>query len=90
MDFVADHTMNDTILEIDRRDWPKLRDLYSPNSFDTFLGYCIVDNFIRCSEKKTDPEGLHIYCLNGDWSDGTFVASVSISFLSRKKERKIC
>lgn len=44
------------------------------------LGYYTVDNFIRWFERKTTIKNLIFYSLNGDLSDGTFVAIVNIKF----------
>lgn len=66
----------DNLVEINRSDLPKLRDLYLINWPENMEGYYTVDNFIRWLEKKSTIKHLTFYCLNGDWSDGTFVAIV--------------
>lgn len=63
-------------MKIERENWPKLRDLYSPRDPNTFLGHCAVENYIQWFVKDPSIENISIYCLNDDWSDGTFVAIV--------------
>jgi hypothetical protein len=73
----------DTILEenllcqISSDKWPELRDKFLINWPTNILGYYTIDNFIRWIQKQPDVKHLQLYCLNGDWSDGTFVAIVS-------------
>lgn len=67
-------TMRDQKVEIAPKDWPELRDLYD---FKSDLAISTLDNYIRWMEKETTIENLSIYCLNGDWSDGTFVVVVT-------------
>lgn len=69
--------MADKLVEIERRDWPALRDLYSPNSPATFIAHSAVDTYIRWTNQQPDLPNLAIYSLNGDWSDGSFAAVVS-------------
>lgn len=68
--------MFEKLVEIERENWLKLRDLYSAQDPNTFLGYCSVDNYIRWFEKDPNIQNVVFYCLNDDWSDGTFVAIV--------------
>lgn len=70
----------DNLVEIKRSELPQLRDLFLVNWPENMIGYYTIDNFIRWFKKESTIENLIIYCLNGDWSDGTFVAIVSIRF----------
>ncbi|XP_016981662.1 uncharacterized protein LOC108046475 [Drosophila rhopaloa] len=67
----------DSLVEIPRSDWTKLRDLYVTNDTDP-QGYPCINNFIKWVEK--DPElKVKFFSLNGDWEkDGTFVLTVDL------------
>lgn len=71
--------MADKLVEIERHDWPALRDLFAPNSPKTFIAHSAVDNFIRWTDQQPDISNIVFYSLNGDWSDGTFAVIVSHS-----------
>lgn len=73
---------SDHLVEINRSELPQLRDLYLVNWPENMQGYYTVDNFIRWFEKKPIIKNLVFYCLNGDWSDGTFVAIVNNKFVA--------
>lgn len=70
--------MADQLVEIDRQDWPALRDLYARNSATTFMGHNLIDNYIRWTQQQPNFPNLVFYSLNGDWRDGTFAAIVSL------------
>lgn len=70
-------TSNDFISEISKTDLPKLRDLYLRDWPENVIGYYTVNNFIRWLEKEPNIVNLKFYCLNGDFSDGTFAFVVS-------------
>lgn len=70
------------LVEIERSELPLLRDLFLLNWPEHMIGYYTVDNFIRWYEKDSQIKNLVIYSLNGDWSDGTFVAIVSKTVFS--------
>lgn len=65
------------ISEITKADLPKLRDLYLQDWPENFIGYYTLNNFIRWLDKDPNIENLRFYCLNGDFSDGTFAIFVS-------------
>lgn len=65
------------LVKLDRADWPSLRELYIRNWPVHFIGYLTVDTFIRWTKKQPDIQDVCIYSLNGDWSDGTFICTVS-------------
>lgn len=71
--------MFDKLVKIERKNWPKLRDLYSSHDPNTILGYSVVENYIKWFEKDPKHQNVVFYCLNGDWNDGTFVAIVRTS-----------
>ncbi|XP_039482860.1 uncharacterized protein LOC120446115 [Drosophila santomea] len=65
----------DSLVEIPRSDWTKLRDLYVHRDTDP-QGYLCINNFINWVE--IDPElKVSFLSLNGDWqSDGTFLLTL--------------
>lgn len=65
------------ISEITKADLPKLRDLYLQDWPENCIGYYTLNNFIRWLDKDPNIENLRFYCLNGDFSDGTFAIFVS-------------
>lgn len=69
----------DFISEISQADLPKLRDLYLRDWPDNIIGYSTVNNYIRWLEKHLNIANLKFYCLNGDFSDGTFAIVVSVA-----------
>lgn len=66
--------MADELVKIEYEYWRELRDLHLPVRAPTYFGYCLVDNYIRWFE--LDPKSVDVvfYSLNGDWSDGLFLA----------------
>ncbi|EDW88435.1 uncharacterized protein LOC6527635 [Drosophila yakuba] len=66
----------DSLVEIPRNEWKKLRDLYVHKDMDP-QGYLCIKNFINWVE--IDPElKVSFLSLNGDWqSDGTFLLTLS-------------
>lgn len=72
--------MEDQAVKIDSKNWSEIRKLYLPETAETILGLSTLSNYIRWNEREAPISNLTIYCLNGDWSDGTFVVLVSLSF----------
>lgn len=73
--------MTDQLVEISPKNLPILRDLYEPDGKKSYIAYATICNYIRWIEKDSNIKHVKIYCLNGDYSDGTFVATVNrISF----------
>lgn len=68
--------MSNKLVEIQTKNWLQLRNLYAPNGPHTFLGYNLVDNYVRWLEKDSNLKNIIFYSLNGDWSDGTFIVIV--------------
>lgn len=71
--------MTDQIVEINRKDWPKLKELYTPDGVKSYIAYTTIDNYIRWFDQDPNTKHVKFYCLNGDFSDGTFVVTVSDS-----------
>lgn len=71
--------MGDHLTEINRAELPRLRDLYSkPSSvYKSDIAYITIDSYIRCFQKYPNTENITFYCLNSDFSHGTFVVTVS-------------
>ncbi|XP_063697440.1 uncharacterized protein LOC134828395 [Culicoides brevitarsis] len=61
------------LVEIPSNNWVSLRDLFLTNWPNDHVGYYLVDNYVKWVEKDPNIKNLAFYCLNGDWSDGTFV-----------------
>lgn len=55
-----------------------LRDLYLYEWPKNAFGYYTVHNYIQLCERNKDFEKhSKIYCVNGDWTDGTFIYVVN-------------
>lgn len=69
----------DRLMEIQQKDLPILKEMYaSKDGSRTQIAYEAIDTHIRWLEQ--DPNAntyMKFYCLNGDFSDGTFIAIVS-------------
>lgn len=72
----------DFLAEIQQKDLSKLKNMYaSKDGSRTHIAYATIDNYIRWLEQ--DPKAssyIKFYCLNGDFSDGTFIVIVSMEF----------
>lgn len=71
----------DRLVEIPVEDLSTLRNLYKSSEIDsrTHIAYESIDVYMRWLEQ--DPNAstyIKFYCLNGDFSDGTFIVIVSI------------
>lgn len=78
--------MTNRLIEIDRIDLPCLQSHYSRNGENkTFLAYLVIDNYIRWFKDYPNIEGVKFFCLNGNFSDGTFVVTVRIPFFFLRK-----
>lgn len=80
--------MGDRLVEIQIEDVHKLRDIYAPDaSVDkSYIALMTLETYIRWFKEHSDIKNVHFYCLNGDYSDGTFVVTVS----KIKKMLSIC
>ncbi|XP_017116962.1 uncharacterized protein LOC108138914 [Drosophila elegans] len=66
-----------SLVEIPRSEWTKLRDMYVQNDTDP-QGYPCINNFIKWVEKEPELKAKFL-SLNGDWEkDGTFVLTVDL------------
>lgn len=71
--------MTDRPVEIEPKDWQKLKNLYTPDGLKNYIAYTTIDNYIRWFEQAPNVKHVKIFSLNGDFSDGTFVVTVNIS-----------
>lgn len=69
--------MTDKLVEVDRKEWIDLRDLYQQDWPKYMIGYYTLNNFISWIKQDPDIKNVHLYSLNGDCTDGTFVVIVS-------------
>lgn len=80
--------MTDQLVEIERKDWPKLKNLYTPDGSRSYIAYTTIDNYIRWFEQDPNVKDIKFLCLNGDFSDGTFVVTVG-TFHVQSSEKNI-
>lgn len=71
-------SMENTLVKVDRNDWHILRNMYEKSGEEYYLTYAVIDNFIQLFEQDQNVKHVNLFCLNGDYSDGTFVMIVSI------------
>lgn len=67
----------DQLIEINREHLPLLRDLYKPNTLRNYIAYMTIDIYVRLFEREPHIKQIQFYCLNGDFSNGTFIVTVS-------------
>lgn len=70
--------MKYSLAEIGRKDLPILLNLYKRNDLKHYIAYTTIENYIRWIEQDVNDKNVKFFCLNGDFSDGTFVVTVSI------------
>lgn len=75
--------MSDSLVEIERKDLRTLKQLYAPDGIKSYIAYTTIDNYIRWFEQNSNIKHVKFFCLNGDFSDGTFVVTVSLKFLNQ-------
>lgn len=68
--------MSDYLVEIEKINWPILKDLYTPDGEKSYTAFTTIDNYIRWFEEDSNIKHVKFVCLNGDFSDGTFVVTV--------------
>lgn len=66
--------MADKLVEIKPEHWQMLRDIFQPIDSMNYLSRCLLDYYIRWLEQDSNSLDIVLYSLNGDWSDGTFLA----------------
>lgn len=74
--------MTDRLTEIAVGDLPRLRDLYKPeaNIKKSYTGFTTLETYIDWFTQDPNLQNVKLYCLNDDFSDGTFVSTVSVLF----------
>lgn len=70
--------MTDRLVEIQRKDLSVLCDLYIQSGTKNYISYTTIDNYIRWFQQDPNVKHIKVFCLNGDFSDGTFVITVSM------------
>lgn len=70
--------MIDQLVEIDRKNLPLLRELYKPGNSKRYITFVVIDTYIKWLQQDPHIKDLKFYCLNGDFSHGTFVVLVSM------------
>lgn len=69
--------MTDHLVEIEPKDLYNLKNLYHPDGTKSYIAYLTIDNYIRWFEQDPHLKNVKVFCLNGDYTDGTFVLTVS-------------
>lgn len=72
--------MEDFVVEIVQKERHILRDLYAQNKKEHYLAYATIENFIQLIDQNQNEKHVKLFCLNGDFSDGTFIAIVSNAY----------
>lgn len=72
--------MIDHLTEIHRSDWKELKDLYTSDGSKSYVAHTTIDNYIQWFEQSPSLKHVKFYCLNGDYSDGTFAVVVNTTF----------
>lgn len=70
--------MTDTLVEINRNDLPILQNLFRITGSKGCVGCMTIGNYIGFFKQDPTVKHVNVYCLNGDFNDGTFVITVSI------------
>lgn len=76
---------SDSLVQIEQKDLPILKELYAPDGIKNYIAFTTIDNYIRWFEQDPNIKHVNFFCLNGDFSDGTFVVTVSriVLFLTK-------
>lgn len=73
--------MDNKLTQINQKDFPILKNLYNPNDPKTYTGHSTVDTYIRWFQQNPHDteknDKIKFYCLNDDFSRGTFAITVS-------------
>lgn len=72
--------MADRLVEIGANDLQNLKNLYKSDGSKSYIAYMTIDNYLQWFQQDPNIKHVRIFCLNGDYSDGTFVITVSIHF----------
>lgn len=78
-------TVKGRLVEIPKEDLSMLKDLHAAKSGSrTSVAFSTIDTYIRWIEKDPNQRKyVKFYCLNGDFSDGTFIVIVSRLFSNK-------
>lgn len=69
--------MSDRLVEITQKELSRLRTLYAAVDSKRYVAYMTISNYMRWFEKEPNLKDITFFCLNDDFSDGTFVVIVS-------------
>lgn len=74
--------MADRLVEMKIEDLAKLQELYKParSVKDGYIGLMTIESHIRWLKQDPQLKNVRFFCLNGDYSDGTFAVTVSKCF----------
>lgn len=80
-------TIEDRLVEIQKKNLCILKDLYAAkNGSRTSIAFSTIDTYIRWIEKDpNESKYIRFFCLNGDFSDGTFIVIVSMKLICDAK-----
>lgn len=67
------------LVEVPTGDWKNLCALFKPNWPRHILPFLSIENYSRL--KFTHKPDTKIFCLDGDWSDGTFILKVYFNII---------
>lgn len=70
--------MTDNLVEINQNDLPILRNLFESSGSNGDIGRMTINNYIGFFKQDPSVKHVKVFCLNGDFSDGTFVITVNI------------
>lgn len=69
--------MADKLTEINKKDLEILLNIYTTsNKLKSEVGRVTIETYIRWHQQDPNLEDLKFFCLNGDFSNGTFVVIV--------------
>lgn len=69
--------MMDRLVEIEPMNLQNLKNLYTSDDKERCIAYMTIDNYQRWFNQDSNLKHVKILTLNGDFSDGTFVITVS-------------
>lgn len=74
--------MSDRLVEIDRNELHHLKRIHEANGSETYVAYMTISNYIKWFEQDANLKNIKFYCLNGNYSDGSFIVTVRYSVFS--------
>lgn len=70
--------MRNKLTEIARHELPTLKELYTPDgTFKSYMSYTLIDNYINWFGQNSNLQEIKFFCLNGNFTRGTFAVVVS-------------